>query len=815
MNRPSSSSSSCGREDRTKKKKKKKKNPPMRGDQGRGGEVDDVDFDEEEERESEVTVGDAAAGVAAAARSSRPAAVREGGGGGGNDEYDDDYDDEYESSAAARSERDEEEADGGDVGSTGGDDEHGTDGDGDAFRAFAMRFKLSEDAFTSDVWPSLRDAGWTYRKSGDRRLYSYGPAAPGERDDDHFEEKEEEEEDEPGPRRQPKDQRQRLPPLVFDDAKALCEYLDRYAVEDIEGNLQLAEQHWDHEQEESDDEEGSGGSDAAERRRGRKLRTDVLRHVSKRAKKLARQQRRKRNGNAQQKDDRENESGTSCDERDSKDGDEGRDVGGDEDDDTLRHSRRPRRRLRPAEPTAGANRNGRSITAAEKGADLYLNKTNRRGGAGGRRGRGRRAGKRGGNSATGGAARKRQDAASSSSMLEYHHSLLLFPTTVEECAHFSKNYPDEGDVLRSIEDEYRRAEFADWRFLLSTNHSLLLYGAGSKCRLLNSFAEDELAENEGGIVVMVRGFDKECSVDAVLDLLVSFVLDGIEPRSMGSIPNIDGNYPVVGSYNPWRAHPLVERAICISRAVACKASETLEPVFLVVHNIEGCEGLRSALAQEALSVLLVNSAVENGVASIRLVASVDHVDAPALMWLSAVGTNFNWICKEVHTRRPYVEELTMLREDESAARKRSNKRKVVEESNAQRFVEILKTLAPRHAEIVRILARMQLDITNTTTTTEAAATTTGKRTGTARGGRWIEYKKFLSECDKNFLSKSHIRPMLSELKDHALVDTLVDETSEYVRIPYPDAKLREVLLMNEHQRRRPQQQQLLQKSNNN
>jgi hypothetical protein len=107
---------------------------------------------------------------------------------------------------------------------------------------------------------------------------------------------------------------------------------------------------------------------------------------------------------------------------------------------------------------------------------------------------------------------------------------------------------------------------------------------------------------------------------------VASFLNGKEPIPMAlMIAMKDGDDQRVGIWNPWKAHELVERAITVSRALAQEASISLVPIFLVIHNLDG-ESFRNTLAQESLAALLVNSTVANGVASIRLVASVDHVD---------------------------------------------------------------------------------------------------------------------------------------------------------------------------------------------
>ena len=379
-----------------------------------------------------------------------------------------------------------------------------------------------------------------------------------------------------------------------------------------------------------------------------------------------------------------------------------------------------------------------SVTSIEKGSDLYLHKNT---------------------------LKARGKAKKSQRPLDMEAPSSL--PSIQECIEGIEKYPL--DQVIAIEKAYKR-DFEEWRFLLSTNHSLLFFGAGSKRNLLNQFCEQEL--DKEGYALAIDGFDSHVTVEGILDLLVTLFLDGKEPIPMASLEA--GDHPRVGISNPWKAHELVERAIVVSRALAHAATISLVPIFLVVHNLDG-ESFRNTLAQESLAALLVNSNVANGVASIRLVASVDHVDASALLWNVSTSANFAWIWKEVHTHRPYVEEFAMLSDD---VRKKTAKLKNQELDHADRALEVLKNLAPRHAEVVQILARLQL--------------------GQSQTDGWIDYLVFRGECKtKCAISKdSQLRSFLVELNDHRLIISKKDNGTELVRVPYSEAKLHEILAYN-------------------
>jgi origin recognition complex subunit 2 len=381
-----------------------------------------------------------------------------------------------------------------------------------------------------------------------------------------------------------------------------------------------------------------------------------------------------------------------------------------------------------------------SVTSIEKGSDLYLHKNT---------------------------VKARGKAKKAQHPLDMEAPAAL--PSIQECIEGIKGY--SLDEVVSIENAYK-SSFEEWRFLLSTNHSIMFFGAGSKRKLLNQFCEQEL--DKEGYALAIDGCDSHVTVEAILNLLVTLFLDGKEPIPMASIAMEDGDHQRVGISNPWKAHELVERAIVVSRALAHEASISLVPIFLVIHNLDG-ESFRNTLAQESLAALLVNSTVANGVASIRLVASVDHVDASALLWNVSTSANFAWIWKEVHTHRPYVEELAMLSDD---VRKKTAKLKNQELDHADRALEVLKNLAPRHAEVVQILARLQL--------------------GQSQTDGWIDYLVFRNECKSICaISKdSQLRSFLVELNDHRLIISKIEDRAELVRVPYSEAKLHEILAYN-------------------
>lgn len=393
-----------------------------------------------------------------------------------------------------------------------------------------------------------------------------------------------------------------------------------------------------------------------------------------------------------------------------------------------------------------------SVTVQEKGSDMFFHKTSR-------------------------SFRKRKAAVPS----ENSSGDVKLPS-VEECQAFvaSKSMDD----VEGIEEMIRRGQFRDWRFILSTNHSLMIFGAGSKYNLLNSFANNEL--NNEGFSLLIDGFEEEVSVERIFDLLVEIFFEGKEPVSCDfdteSPVSAVNDIPIVGrSLSPY-CHPreplLVARGRRLSRAYARQALETLVPLFLVVHNFDALPN--DNISQQALAAFVTQSTVPNGVQSIRLIASVDHVDTAATVWNDQrTKQQLAWIGKEVHTYRPYQKELVLIQRAQTRdSLYQSEQHRIRKEEQAARVLEVLQSIAPRHAEVVQILARLQI----------------GDGNGHS-DNKWVEYAVFRDACKKNYVVKreSELQPYLRELQDHRLIQFEKDEQSERLRIPYSVEKLHEII----------------------
>ncbi len=218
---------------------------------------------------------------------------------------------------------------------------------------------------------------------------------------------------------------------------------------------------------------------------------------------------------------------------------------------------------------------------------------------------------------------------------------------------YKQNKAKDNDMKRR--KRYLEMQSVKWRFLLGTNHSLLLYGFGSKQELLNDFS---LQLRPHGDVLTICGFDPNVNIGQILDIMVQLFLNGVEPSNSIQLlvdnPNDDKSnendtlYDMDDMYcSPPLLSKVAKRAKSIGQAIGAQHTK---PIYLIIHNIDG-GAMMNDDTQRALALLLVNSTVvdHDGVKRrdrgrvIRLVASMDHVDAPIALWDVETQSNFSWV----------------------------------------------------------------------------------------------------------------------------------------------------------------------------
>lgn len=212
--------------------------------------------------------------------------------------------------------------------------------------------------------------------------------------------------------------------------------------------------------------------------------------------------------------------------------------------------------------------------------------------------------------------RKKKDEATKSEVVIPSHEEVIAEV---ESLHRQSNADDAFD---KFELQYQQ-EFYEWSFSMATNQSILLYGVGSKISLLTSFGRFLAQE---GDVISLNGYDPSIDMGQFLDYMNKLFCGGGDSQQQANPPERD---PRKG---------LAKKAASIAKAFASKRDR---PLFLLIHNIDGT-GLCNIFSQDVIAALTSNSK-KDGSQLIRVVASVDNVNASMVLWSPQVEHKFNWV----------------------------------------------------------------------------------------------------------------------------------------------------------------------------
>lgn len=165
--------------------------------------------------------------------------------------------------------------------------------------------------------------------------------------------------------------------------------------------------------------------------------------------------------------------------------------------------------------------------------------------------------------------------------------------------------------------------FGQWIFELSQGFNILLYGYGSKRKLLGAFAAKVYTAPDS--VVVVNGYLPGLTVKDILGTVANALLGSNHGVRLGTTPNeILDNLLVLLDEN------------------------TAQKLIIILHNLDG-EALRQERSQAIISRLVAHP-------KISLTASIDHIRAP-LLWDAARVSQFNFLWHDATTFDPYTVEI--------------------------------------------------------------------------------------------------------------------------------------------------------------
>lgn len=260
-----------------------------------------------------------------------------------------------------------------------------------------------------------------------------------------------------------------------------------------------------------------------------------------------------------------------------------------------------------------------------------------------------------------------------------------------------------------------RAFYHKWYFQLSCGFGLLMYGFGSKKKLLEDFASTELRD---GAAVVVNGYLSNVNIKHVVHTVVNAVW---EARKKGKPSN------KVKQDAPASSNSLVDLLEFLTD------DDDSTHIYVVVHNIDG-PGLRDDDVQQTLASLA-------SCKHVRLVASIDNINAPILWDKHMARNQFKWLWLHTPTYATYKVEGTCvpLLLTAGAATK-----------SARSAILVLRSLTPNAQSVFRVLGEFQISHPD---------------------DQGLPLNRLYTACREQFLVSSEVtlRAHLTEFKDHELV----------------------------------------------
>nr|CDS32743.1 origin recognition complex subunit 2 [Hymenolepis microstoma] len=309
---------------------------------------------------------------------------------------------------------------------------------------------------------------------------------------------------------------------------------------------------------------------------------------------------------------------------------------------------------------------------------------------------------------------------------------------------------------------------------LESGFNVILYGVGSKIRILQKFQTDYL---KGYDSLSIAGYSSSMSIRKILNTIVEEVL-GLEKIPLNATTRLN---TITEFYS------------------RDSAAET--PLYLLINCIDG-PNLRSAITQSVLGRLAL-------VPHIRLLATMDNPNLP-ILWSQTEVSQFNWVWEECTTLLPYKEEACFANSRllQRVLRDCNESGKSGDPISGLRH--IWASITQNARDIFRLLAEYQLEEIKGIEAAAAASSSKlqkNKAKEKAKRGRDEEdaatcgpkgmpLEELYWRCRDAFLATSEValRAQLIEFKDHKFIKFTKDANgTEMVSIPLPQVNLVQIL----------------------
>ncbi|XP_042450807.1 origin of replication complex subunit 2-like [Zingiber officinale] len=287
--------------------------------------------------------------------------------------------------------------------------------------------------------------------------------------------------------------------------------------------------------------------------------------------------------------------------------------------------------------------------------------------------------------------------------------------------------------------------YPKWLFELRCGFGLLMYGFGSKKALLEDFASTSLTDFG---VVVINGYLPSNNLKQALITLAEVLSDQLKHERKSSTRSKSNTEHTFSSLS-------IEDLLSFLNVQLPQDNNCF--VCVIIHNIDG-PSLRDPDSQQYLAQLASCSRV-------RMVASIDHVNAPLLWDKKMVHTQFKWSWHHVPTFAPYKAEGNFF------------PLILANYGNAQTTktaLVVLQSLTPNAQSVFKILAEHQL----------------------ANEKEGMPNSTLYTKCRARFLVSNQVtlNSHLTEFKDHELVKARRhSDGQDCFYIPLPSEALSKLL----------------------
>ncbi|CDW82556.1 origin recognition complex subunit 2 [Stylonychia lemnae] len=281
---------------------------------------------------------------------------------------------------------------------------------------------------------------------------------------------------------------------------------------------------------------------------------------------------------------------------------------------------------------------------------------------------------------------------------------------------------------------FSQKNFQSWKYFLDCGFNLLIYGIGSKRKLINNFIQHYLQQEP---CIILNGFHSATTIKSLTNPIIKFIYK---------------NIPNTKNYNS-----VVDQIEEIKRVLDKPRPENqFTKIYVIIHSMD-VGALKNHEWQQYISELA-------NVRSISLIVSVDHINS-GIMWSDSMLDRFNFYASEVNTFEDFDTEL----EYQSPLFQFKNDNQEVG------LLFVFKSMTGNQKKLISIIAQYLLDNPQE---------------------KGISYKELMIKCVEQMVchSNKQMKDGLHEALDHKIVIEKQDDKGHiYLCMNYPVPLLEKIV----------------------